>query len=150
MRYDLILLDEFCRELGLSSRLRNNSSLEVSLGDEAVLCFVNAERDEDCLMGFADTPWHTHGDLIFSDHHGYFVELDPLNVLAGLQSGDVLICDQEVSGSLVNRWLVHKIFNDEFKHLMPNERLVFRRAVESRKVRHISSTPKDGARQWSR
>jgi len=128
MRYDLDLLNEFCRELGLSSRLTGNSSLEVSLGDGTVLCFQNAERDEDCLMGFADTPWHTHDDLLFNDHHGHFVELDPLNLLTGLQSGDVLICEQEVSGNLVDRWLVHKIFNDELEHLMPNERLIIRRA----------------------
>lgn len=128
MRYDLDLLNEFCRELGLSSRLTGTSSLEVSLGHETVLCFQNAELDEDCLMGFVGTPWHTHGDLQFSNHAGHFINLDPLNLLTGLRSGDVLICEQELSGSIVDRWLVHKIFNDELEHLVPNERLIFRRA----------------------
>ena len=128
MRYDLDILNEFCREIGLNARMRDNSSLEVFLGDETILCFQNAELDEDCLMGFANTPWHTHGDLEFSDHHGHFVELDPLNLLSGLCSGDVLICEQEVSGNLIDRWLVHKVYHDEFQHLMPGERLIVRPA----------------------
>jgi hypothetical protein len=128
MRYDLETLNEFCREIGLNSRKTGSSSLEVSLGDKMVLCFQNAERDEDCLIGFADTPWHALGDLMFSDHHGHFVELDPLNILRGLCSGDVLICEQEVSGSVVDRWLVHKVFNDELQNLIPDERLIVRRA----------------------
>lgn len=128
MRYDLDILSEFCREIGLNGRMPDNSSLQVALGDEAVLCFYNAEQDEDCLMGFEDTPWHTHGDLMFSDHHGHFVELDPLNLLSGLCSGDVLICEQEVSGHVVDRWLVHKVFNDELEYLSAGERLIVRRA----------------------
>jgi len=79
-------------------------------------------------MGFLNSPWHAHGDLMFSDHHGHFVELDPLNLLSGLCSGDVLICEQEVSGNFVDRWLVHKVYNDELQHLMPGERLSVRRA----------------------
>lgn len=128
MRYDLEMLNEFCREIGLSSRLTDTASLEIMLGGGAVLYFENADSDEDCLMGFVNTPWHTHGSLMFSDPHGHFVELDPMNLLGGLRSGDVLLCEREVNGSLVDRWLVHKTFNDEFEHLMPNESLMVRRA----------------------
>ena len=128
MRYDLDILNEFCSEIGLKALMTDSSSLEVFVGDDAVLCFQNAKLDEDCLMGFANTPCHTHGDLMFSDHHGHFIELDPLNLLSGLCSGDVLICEQEVSGNLVDRWLVHKVYHDELQHLMPGERLIVRRA----------------------
>ena len=128
MRYDLNVLDEFCGEIGLNARMADSLSLHVSLGDGAVLCFQNAEGDEDCLVGFLDCPWHFHGgDLEFSDHHGHFVVLDLLNLLSGLCSGEVLVCEQEVGGKLADRWLVHKIYNDELEYLKPGERLYVRR-----------------------
>ena len=65
---------------------------------------------------------------MFSDSHGHFAELDPLNLLSGLCSGEVLICELEVSGNLTDRWLVHKVCNDEFQHLIPGERIIVRRA----------------------
>ena len=129
MRYDLDTLEEFCGEIGLDAQMADNLSLQVLLGGGAVLCFQNAARDEDCLVGFLDCPWHFHGDdLEFSDHHGHFVVLDLLNLLSGLCSGDVLICEHEVSGRLADRWLVHKIYNDELEHLKLGERLIVRRA----------------------
>jgi hypothetical protein len=129
MRYDLAVLDEFCRDIGLTAQMADSVSLHVLLGDGAVLCFQNAERDEDCLIGFLDCPWHFHGDdLEFDDHHGHFVVLDLLNLLSGLCSGEVLICEREVSGKLADRWLVHKVYNDELEYLKPGERLIVRRA----------------------
>jgi hypothetical protein len=127
MRYDLDLLSEFCREIGLLARMADPSTLEVIVGDDAVLCFQNAEREEDCLMGFLDTPWHTHGDLMFADPRGYYIELDPLNVLTGLRGGEVLVCELQKEGVLIDRWLLHSEYND-FKHMQPGERITVRRA----------------------
>jgi len=39
MRYDLDVLDEFCREIGLNARMADSLSLQVFLGDGAVLSF---------------------------------------------------------------------------------------------------------------
>ena len=131
MSYDLEMLREFSGEIGLSSRLRDNMSLEVVLGDGAILCFQNAEREEDCLIGFLDTPWHFHGDLTFADRLGHFIELDQLSFLNGLRAGEIVVCEQTKEGEVVDRWLVHSRYNDEFQHLAPNESLCFRRACFS-------------------
>jgi len=41
----------------------------------------------------------------------------------------VLVCEREVAGRTVDRWLVHCEYNDEFKYLEEGERIVARRAV---------------------
>ncbi|PSJ37877.1 hypothetical protein [Allosphingosinicella deserti] len=128
MRYDLDLLREFCAEIGLDAKARDDRLLEVFLGGGAVLCFQNFDRDGDCLIGFTDVPWHGHGNLTFNDARGYHVELDPLDLLSGLRSGDVLVCERQLKGTLVDRWLVHKLYNDEFGELEPGERIIVRRA----------------------
>jgi hypothetical protein len=43
MRYDLELIFQLCRELGLSARI-TDERVELDLGQGAVLCFQNAER----------------------------------------------------------------------------------------------------------
>lgn len=128
MRYDLDILNEYCREIGLAARIADQSHFEVFLGNGAVLCFQNAEREQDCLMGLLDTPWHTHDDLMFADPRGHFIELDPLNLLSGLMAGTVLVCERRLEGKLVDRWLVHSEYNDEFRYLEPGEEIIVRRA----------------------
>jgi hypothetical protein len=128
MRYDLDVLSEYCREIGLIARIVDPSTLEVVLGNGAVLCFRNAEHEDDCLMGFLGTSWHVHGDLIFVDPRGHYIELDPLNLLSGLSGGTVLVCEQHVDGALADRWLTHSEYNDEFQHLGPSEWIIVRRA----------------------
>lgn len=129
MPYDLDLLGEYCVEIGLDARTGDGCVLDILLGEGAVLQFVKHEHEEHCLFGFETTPWHAHGnELEFSGPRGYYVELDLLSLLAGLVSGDVLVCDLEADGKLVDRWLVHKNFNNEFAHLDPGERILVRRA----------------------
>ena len=95
----------------------------------AVLCFQNAEREEDCLIGFLDTPWHTHDNLVFAGGRGYYIELNYLDLLTGLREGRVLVCEREVDGRTVDRWLIHSEYNDEFKYLEDDERIIVRRAA---------------------
>ena len=129
MRYDLDLVNQLCREIGLIVRADTDRRVEVDLGRDAVLCFQNAEREEDCLIGFLGTPWHTHDNLMFDDARGNYVELDYLNLLAGLKEGRVLVCEREVKGRMVDRWLVHCEYNDEFKYLEEDERIIVRRGL---------------------
>ena len=129
MRYDLELITQLCREMGFPVRGEASQHVEVNLGQDAILCFQNAEREEDCLIGFVGMPWHAHDDLMFADGHGNYVELDYLNLLTGLKDGRVLICEQEVEGRTVDRWLVHGEYNDEFKYLREGERIIVRRAM---------------------
>jgi hypothetical protein len=129
MRYDLDLVNQLCREIGLIVRADADRRVEVDLGRDAVLCFQNAEREEDCLIGFLGTPWHTHDNLTFADAHGNYAELDYLNLLTALKAGQVLVCEREVKGRIVDRRLVHFEYNNEFKYLEDDERIIVRRGL---------------------
>ena len=129
MRYDLNLLNEFCYEIAVPAQITDGTRLEVPVGGGAVLCFQNAEREEDCLLGFIDTPWHTHGDLIFADPRGHYIELDSMSLLSGLKEGRVLVCEQQIAGQVTDRWLIHSEYNDEFRYIQPGERIVVRSAA---------------------
>ena len=129
MRYDLELITQLCREIGLSALTEVDQRIEVDLGQGAILCFQNADREEDCLIGFAGTPWHTHDNLMFDGARGYYIELDYLNLLTGLKEGRVLVCEREVKGRTVDRWLIHSEYNNEFKYLEEDERIIVRRAT---------------------
>jgi hypothetical protein len=133
MRYDLDLVNRLCREIGLIVvRQDADRRLEIDLGRNALLCFQNAEREEDCLTGFVGVPWHVHDNLMFVDARGNYIELDYLNLLTGLKEGRVLICERELNGQTVDRWLVHSEYNDEFKYLNEDERINVRRAPSNR------------------
>ena len=131
MRYDLDLVSQLCREIGLIVSAGTDRRVEVDLGRDAVLCFQNAEYDEDCLIGFLGTPWHTHDNLMFADARGNYVELDYLNRLTGLKERRILVCEREAKGQIVDRWLVHCEYNDEFKYLEEGERIIVRRGLHS-------------------
>jgi hypothetical protein len=129
MRYDLDLVSQLCREIGFSASMNTDSRVEIDLGRGAVLCFQNEEREEDCLIGFLSMPWHTHDDLTFVDARGNYINLDYLNLLTGLKEGRVLVCEREMQGRTLDRWLVHSEYNDEFKYLEEGERIIVRRAT---------------------
>ena len=128
MRYDIELIHQLCREIGLSARKQSDRRVDIDLGGDAILSFQNAEAEDDCLVGFLSTPWHAHGDLIFAAL-GNYVELDCLEIVAGLKEGRVLICERQVEGRTLDRWLTHSECNDEFKYLEEREQIVVRRAV---------------------
>ena len=134
MRYDLDLVNQLCREIGLIVRADTDRRVEVDLGGGAVLCFQNAEREDDCLIGFLGTPSHTHDNPMFVDARGNYVELDYLNLLTGLKEGRVLVREREVKGKIVDRWLVHREYNDEFKYLEEDERIIVRRGLHRAKA----------------
>lgn len=128
MRYELDLALALCSKMGVSARVVAGQRVEIDVGEGAVLCFENAEHD-DCSIGFLDTPWHAHGHLMFADGGGNWVELDYLGLIVGLKEGEVLVCEQQMDSRTTDRWLVHKEYNDEFKHLQEGECIVVRRAA---------------------
>ena len=128
MRYELELILQLCGEVGLPARLTDDR-VEVELCPNAVLHFQNAEDERDSLIGFSDTPWHTHGDLKFSDAHGRYVEIDYLDVIVALRDGRVLICERQTANRTVDRWLIHRDYSDELRWLEQGEQLVIRRAI---------------------
>lgn len=131
MRCELDLVNQLCREIGLMVQMDTADRVEIDLGRNAVLCFQNAEREDDCLIGFLGMPWHVHDNLIFVDARGNYIELDYLNLLTGLKDGRVLIREREVKGRTEDLWPVHSDYNDEFKYLEEDERIIVRRATVS-------------------
>jgi hypothetical protein len=129
MRYDLTLVHQLCREIGLIVRLNTGHRIEVDLGRGAILCFQNTEREEDCLIGFLGMPWHTHDNLMFADARGNYIELNYLDLLIGLKEGRVLVCEREVEERTVDIWPVQSEYNDELKYLEEGERIIVRRAT---------------------
>ena len=131
MRYDLQRVHSLCQEAGLSARLVDEQRMEVELGQGAVLCFQNAQNENDCLIGFADTPWHVHDDLSFANSRGVHVEVSYLDLIRELAEGHILICERQMDGLVGDRWLSYCVVNDEFYYFEDGEQLIVRRAARS-------------------
>lgn len=137
MRYDLDLVGQLCREIGLPTHTSDHR-VEIDLGGGTVLVFQNTERDEDCLIGLLATnatperivvDWHTHWDhATFMDARGYKIKLNYLDLLTSLAEGRVLVCERHIEGQTVERWLVHGEYT-EFTHLEKGERIIVRRVA---------------------
>jgi hypothetical protein len=134
VRFDLPVIHELCREIGLAARIDSGTeAVEIDVGEGAILRFENAKGDEDdCVVGFLGTPSHWHGNFEFVDGRGHYVELDYLSVVTGLKDGHVLICERRDNGGVVDRWLVHRDYNDEFKYMEENETIVVRREATNK------------------
>lgn len=123
MRYDLPLLVEYCAQQGIPHKQPSDHLVEIQLKEGVLLCFQNEEDADDCAVGFRGTPWHTHGDFMFSGNTGEYIEVNYLDALQALFDGVVLVCDLWDSGKLVDRWVTHPKYNDDIRHLQPNEEL---------------------------
>jgi len=125
VQYDLAIILELCDELELSTNRLNNEEIEIVLANDLTLCVQNIEND-DCLIGFKGTPWHMHGDAMFSGQRGYNIEIQYLDIFIGLNSGHILICELWENELLVDRYLTHAEYNDEFRFLTSGQKLVVR------------------------
>src|SRR4051812_49342843 len=94
MRYELDLIRGSCRQIGWAVH-DVHLGIEVDLGDGAILCFQNADRYDDCLIGFAGMPWHVHDHLRFAGARGYHTEVDYRELPSALSEGRVLIAALE-------------------------------------------------------
>ncbi len=129
MPYDLDMIEELSREIGLAAR-RGDQRVEIDLGEGAVLWFQNLEPERESLIGFPDTPWHEHGKLIFVDGCGNRLDVDQLDLLIGLKDGHILVCEQRTEDRVVARWLVHDRYNNiGLEYMKQGERIVVRRAM---------------------
>ena len=70
--------------------------------------------------------WHLHDPIQFGDHRGY-IELCYLDLIVALKEGRVLVCERQVDGRIVDRWLAHHEYID-FQQLEEGERIIVRRA----------------------
>lgn len=128
MKYDLDLIQELCSELSLRVAARSSNEVAVELDEGTVLIFVNAELEQDSLIGFQGGEWHYHDDLTCWDGRSSTIELNYLDILTGLADGSVLICEHWVDGQLRDRLLVHRDYVNEFRHLRAGAEIRIRRA----------------------
>ncbi|MEO0479365.1 MAG: hypothetical protein AAF196_07790 [Planctomycetota bacterium] len=131
MRYDIGTIADLCREIGLRCVVESPDVVDISLEEDVVLRFENLDGSDDCMVSFAGSNWHAHGDLGFCDHRGYNVDLDYLSVITGISDGTILVCEQWKRGALADRWLVHREYVDEFRFLEDGEEIRIRPVVPS-------------------
>jgi hypothetical protein len=144
MRIDLAMVAELGGEVGLSCVRRSADEVAVHLEEGITLLFQNVAtectgedgttttNEDDNLIGFEGAQWHTHDGLMFSDRHGFYVELSYLDLVSGLADGTVLVCEQWLHGELADRWLVHRDFVDEFRYLQNGEEIRIRSVSRQR------------------
>ena len=53
------------------------------------------------------------------------------DIIVGLSDGTLLVAEQYLGGRLVDRWLIHKAYNDEFKYIEEGEHIIVRRAYKT-------------------
>jgi hypothetical protein len=123
MQYDLEMIVDLCDELRFPHRMPTSHEVLIELEASIELVFLNFPEEDDCLMGFSGTEWHTHGDVEFSDQHGNYIELTYLDVLTGLADGAVLLCELWRTDGLSDRWVTHKDFVDEFRFLQMGDEI---------------------------
>lgn len=106
--YRLDELAKLASEQGLEWHRVDDDRLDVTVATDAVLAFCNLVDENDTLVGFDGTPWHSHGVVQFMTGPSTYIECDELDILIGLGSGDLVIVTQYLHGELKDRWIAHK------------------------------------------
>lgn len=121
--YRLDELAKLASEQGLECRRVDDNRLDVMLASDVVLAFFNLVDENDTLVGFDGTPWHSHGAVQFMTGASTYIECDELDILVGLFSGELVIVSQYLHGELKDRWLAHKDEPLDLQHIEPGEEL---------------------------
>jgi hypothetical protein len=106
--YRLEELAKLAVELGFSIAQASACRVDVVLAPGIVLSFNNMVEENDTLLGFVDSCWHTHGRLLLSSGENTNISCDEFDVLVGLAAGEMLVVGQYVHGELRDRWICHK------------------------------------------
>jgi len=123
MRYNLELIHGLCEKWELYSNFKIDGLLAIELCKDVALFFRNHPEEDDCLVGFEGAPWHAHGDFMFADSHGNDTEMDYLSVVSVLKDGLILVGGQWLNGRLMDRWLIHRHYDDLFKFIDRGEEI---------------------------
>jgi hypothetical protein len=127
MLYRLDELALLATESGLVSERISRDRLDVILFEECRLSFCNLTAEDDTLVGFDGTPWHSHGGVSFLAGSLHYVECDELDILIGLCAGELVVVSQFVDGVIRDRWIGHKKEPLDLEHLRTGEELRARR-----------------------
>ncbi len=129
MAYDFDLVRTLSGRFEAKLSTQGTDTLEIDFGQEVILCFVNAPKDQDSLIGFKGTPWHAHDSIGFSGPDGNWIELDYGDVLIGLADGSVLVCERWAGGHIHDRWLIHSKYFDELGHMHAGDEIRVKRVA---------------------
>jgi hypothetical protein len=121
MEYRLDELAKLARECGLESQRVDAARLDVTIQDGCVLTFCNLL--DDTLVGFENTPWHSHGIVEFCAGDATYVECDELAILIGIGSGELVVVSQFRNGQISDRWLAHRKEPLDLKYMKPGEEI---------------------------
>lgn len=128
MPYDLAAIESYCRSEGLRFERSSPEEVRVQVCEDSLLCFANMDEGRDTYLGFSDSAWHSHGDLMLMTGPDTSIELGPIEVLAGLKSGDLLIAIRSVAGAVKDRWVFHRKEEQDFQYMEAGESICIKRA----------------------
>ena len=129
MKYLLKKIAEICSENGLKTDMPDKNRIDVSIHNNCVLSFLNLVDENDTLVGFDGTPWHSHGKVQFMTGSNTYIECDELDIIIGLVSGELLIVSRYLNSALTDRWIMHRQEPLDLKYIEAGEELkIFRLA----------------------
>ncbi len=127
MQLDLETISECVRDIGFSILCKKPNHIEIEISKGIIFIFENIEEDDDNVFGFQGTPWHSHDKLTLNTNDNLYIELNDIDIFAGIKDGDILLCEQFVHGVLTDRWLKHKNERDDNKFIEAGEEIRIRR-----------------------
>lgn len=122
MLYRLDELAKIAAELGLTARRVDADRIDIVIDDARVLAFCNLPEN-DTLVGFDGTPWHSHGVVVFGTGDATYTEYDEIEILIALGTGELVIVTSYVDGKLRDRWLAHRREALDLRYIQPGEEI---------------------------
>ena len=121
MYYRLDSMEGRAAELGLRTRRVDADRLDVTLWDDCTLTFANMRDEEDSLVGFDGTPWHSHGEVEFLTSPASSVTYDELDLLIAIAAGELVIITEYAQGVVRDRLLAHKAAPLDVSYVRPGD-----------------------------
>lgn len=131
MSYDLDAIENECAAKKLSCNRVSTNEIEVILEPECILQFANLIEEDDTIIGFKNTPWHSHDELMLMTGDDTWTELSEVDVITSLAAGTLVVVSQWIDGKLHDRWLAHRDEKLDLKHLQPLEELRIKQIAQS-------------------
>lgn len=123
MTYDLDGIENECASLGIRCRRIDSDQVDVLLASDCVLQFSNQPSEGDTMVGFSDTPWHSHDKLMVMTGGSTYIECSELDIVRLIALGDLVIVSQIMNGQLADRWLAHRAELLDLQHIEEGEEL---------------------------
>jgi len=123
MSYDIDAIEKVCAEHKMRFDRISPHEVEITLEPDCVLFLANLIEEDDTMIGFKNTPWHTHDELIVMDSENTSIELGEVEVVRSLATGVLLVVSRWVDGTLTDRWLAHRDEKFDLKYIEPLEEL---------------------------